>query len=208
LPGRRYKKLSTQSGSECYRCGRRGHFARDLQCLARGKTCTKCSQVGHFANVSITKFLATPGKSDVRYMQEDACGGGGGGADGYVFAIGGGNHGGKVVVNVGGVPVEMIIDSGASANVISQVTWEKLKKCHIKRVSQQNTKKLYAYGTVSPLDVIGTFTANITTMGNNVCQLKSRLKQKLTQAETLGYFDRSAKTKIIADAGPVGFGQS
>jgi len=30
------------------------------------------------------------------------------------------------------------------------------------------------------------------------------LKQWLTQAETLGYFDRNAKTKIIADASPMG----
>ena len=82
-----------------------------------------------------------------------------------MFVIAGGDHGGKVVVNIIGVPVEMIIDSGASANVISQASWEQLKKCHIRCVSQQNTKKLYAYGAVSPLEVIGTFTADIT-MGN------------------------------------------
>lgn len=34
----------------------------------------------------------------------------------------------------------------------------------------------------------------------------AELKRRLTQAETLGYFDRSAKTKIIADASPVGLG--
>ena len=61
--------------------------------------------------------------------------------------------------------MEMIIDSGTSANVISQASWEQLKKCHIKCVSQQNTKKLYAYGAISPLEVIGTFTVDIT-MGN------------------------------------------
>ena len=52
-------------------------------------------------------------------MQEDACGNDDD-DDEYVFAIAGGDHGGKVVVNIGGVPVEMIIDSGTSANVISQ----------------------------------------------------------------------------------------
>ena len=39
------------------------------------------------------------------------------------------------------------------------------KKCHIRCISRQNTKKLCAYGAVSPLEVIGTFTADIT-MGN------------------------------------------
>ena len=30
------------------------------------------------------------------------------------------------------------------------------------------------------------------------------LKRRLAEAETLGYFDRNAKTKIITDASPVG----
>lgn len=67
-----------------------------------------------------------------------------------MFAVVGGNLGGRVVVNIGGIPVEMIIDSGASANVISQALWEQLKKRHIKCVSKPNTKKLYAYGAVNP----------------------------------------------------------
>lgn len=51
LPRRTSRNYSAQSSSKCYRCGRRGHFARDFQCPARGKTCTKCSQVGYFAIV-------------------------------------------------------------------------------------------------------------------------------------------------------------
>ena len=65
-------------------------------------------------------------------------------------------------LNIGGIPVKMIIDSGASANVISQILWEQLKKQHIKCVSRRSTKKLYAYGVVTPLEVIGTFTADMT----------------------------------------------
>ena len=46
-----------------------------------------------------------------------------------------------VTVNIGGIPVEMIIDSGASANVISQTLRKPLKKQHIKCVSRRSTKK-------------------------------------------------------------------
>ena len=58
-------------------------------------------------------------------MQEDAYGDD---DDENVFAIAGGDHGGKVVVIIGGVPVEMIIDSWASANVISQASWKKTEQ--------------------------------------------------------------------------------
>ena len=65
-------------------------------------------------------------------------------------------------INIGGIPVEVIIDSGASANVINQALWEKLKKQHIKCVSRRSTKTLYAYGVVTPLEVIETFMADLT----------------------------------------------
>ena len=81
--------------------------------------------------------------------------------DEYVFAFAGDAQGGKLTVNIGGIPVEMIIDSGPRANVISQALWEQLKKQHIKCVSRRSTKKLYAYGAVTPLEVIGTFTADL-----------------------------------------------
>ena len=32
------------------------------------------------------------------------------------------------------------------------------------------------------------------------------LKKRLSSAETLGYFDKNAPTKVIADASPVGLG--
>jgi hypothetical protein len=53
---------------------------------------------------------------------------------------------GKVTVSVGRVQLEMVIDSGASTNVIDKHLWEDLKKKHIKCTSRKTTKKLYAYG--------------------------------------------------------------
>ena len=32
------------------------------------------------------------------------------------------------------------------------------------------------------------------------------LKKRLSSAETLGYFDKNAQTKVIADASPIGLG--
>lgn len=81
--------------------------------------------------------------------------------DEYVSAVAGKAKGGKIIVNIGGIPVKMVIDSGASANVISQALWEQMKKQHIKGVSRRSTKKLYGYGAAIPLEVIGTFTADV-----------------------------------------------
>ena len=74
--------------------------------------------------------------------------------------------------------MEMIIDSGASANVISQALLEQLKKQPIKCVSRRGTKKLYSYGAVTPLKVIGTFTTDLSLGSKNVSAEVSASKGK------------------------------
>ena len=55
----------------------------------------------------------------------------------------------------------MIIDSGASCNVISRNVWEYLKANKVACVSTKASKKLYAYGSNQPLQVAGMFTAEV-----------------------------------------------
>ena len=88
--------------------------------------------------------------------------------DEYAFTVKETLDTGKVTVFVGGVQLEIVIDSGASTNVIDKYLWEDLKKKHIKCTSRKTTKKLYAYGSTTPLTVIGTFTADVNVADRHV----------------------------------------
>ena len=68
---------------------------------------------------------------------------------------------GKIPVKIGGLPITMIIDSGASCNVIGRNVWEYLKANKVACVSTKASKKLYAYGSNQPLQVAGIFTAEV-----------------------------------------------
>ena len=51
---------------------------------------------------------------------------------------------GEIPVKIGGLPVTMIIDSGASCSVIGRNVWEYLKANKVACVSIKSSKKLYA----------------------------------------------------------------
>lgn len=54
----------------------------------------------------------------------------------------------------------MITDSGATCNVVSRDTWEDLETKKIKFKNSPSKKKLYPYGSRTPLEVCGTFWAD------------------------------------------------
>ena len=49
----------------------------------------------------------------------------------------------------------VLIDSGASCNVIDQATWEVLKKKSVQCESKKSSEKLFAYTQKDPIEVIG-----------------------------------------------------
>ena len=53
--------------------------------------------------------------------------------------------------------MKMVIDSGASTNIVDKGVWNDLKQQKIVCVSKKCDKKLYAYGSKKPLKVSGTF---------------------------------------------------
>lgn len=62
---------------------------------------------------------------------------------------------------IGGVKTKVIIDSGASCNVMSRDMWENLKKNKIICVSNKTDQIIKSYGNSKPLNVIGKFSADV-----------------------------------------------
>ena len=53
------------------------------------------------------------------------------------------------------------MDSGAAVNLIDAKLWERLKKQNITCKSEKTTRKLFAYGSDKPLDLLGKFNTQV-----------------------------------------------
>ncbi|KAL9986226.1 hypothetical protein ACROYT_G000337 [Oculina patagonica] len=176
-----YKGDASTRNVKCFCCGNVGHKANDHRCPARGKQCRWCKGTGHFEAVCKTKKKQNTGRGSggargprrpdarrkdgpphhVRQVEaEDKQ------SDDSEYAFGisddcNVSSDGKISVKIGGLPATMIIDSGASCNVIGRNVWEYLKANKVECVSSKVSKKLFAYGSNQPLQVAGTFTAEV-----------------------------------------------
>lgn len=63
---------------------------------------------------------------------------------------------------VGGIVLDLLIDSGASCNIIDEETWKWWKSQNIKCMSRKtDEKKIYAYGQNEALELLGEFDFDI-----------------------------------------------
>ena len=66
---------------------------------------------------------------------------------------------GVVTLRVGGV--HLLIDSGATSNLLGKPTWEWLKTQRIQCKIRKDAKVLFAYGNTKPLPTLEIFTAHV-----------------------------------------------
>lgn len=168
---------------ECLACGRVGHFARLCKgqgSSTRGKqpvTAAPEQQSGmkQSRNRQSVKNRPTYHKKELKQIElqgeeesnydDDQSND----DDDYTFQISGINavsDEDAVTVEVGGVSLKFMIDSGASVNVIDRNTWEYCKGKKIRCKSSGSDKQLYPYGA-EPIQVVGKFTTQAEIAGKS-----------------------------------------
>jgi hypothetical protein len=159
----KFQKHETGRQLRCYACGREGHIRTDAKCPAKGKKCRKCKKEGHFevcCETDTKKSRSWRRPATVRSVESDS-NHGNGNDDVYVFTVINGLGNSDFIIEVGGVKIPVIVDSGASVNVIDRCMWEWLKGRTVKCVSRLSDKQIYGCGNDKPLNVAGCFNANV-----------------------------------------------
>ena len=161
------RRLSPNEGDCCGNCGISGHKHTDPNCPARGQQCHRCKKTGHYGRVCRSSRFSRPRprNNPVRAVEEEA-------ADEpldsyptddeYNFHVDS-VHAvlARTSVHIDGHNVRMVIDSGASVNIVDSVAWDWMRdRDHRLRLTPSNVR-LYGYGAKQPLPTRGEFVGNL-----------------------------------------------
>ena len=133
----------------CYCCGNTGHRAKDIRCPANGKTCRSCGKVGHFATVcrSCPKpanytsppqnqaFQVSEHNNVTSYSDDDEC----------IFRVQQFPNLPTTDINVDGLSIAVVIDSGATVNIVDRDTYYELRALKNVEIMPSNIR-LFTYG--------------------------------------------------------------
>ena len=146
----------------CYRCGEPGHRTCNK---ARGKTCSRCGKQNHFAK-ACRSTQDPPTRTDEinelhkreedvvepsRYGTQDS-------SEEEIFTLqalhpDSSDNSARLSLQLNGFPTTLLIDSGASVNVLPLLVYQKVKQQGSK--PEPTSTRIYPYGSTHPLEVLG-----------------------------------------------------
>ena len=152
-PGRRTSTRGAPDQAEgrtrCFRCGRGNHDPDE--CFARTKKCHGCGRIGHFQRMCRGGDRPRSGRRQVYPVTTDH--------EDHVFRLSAADTEGTYPVQVSGKECDLLVDSGATCNVMSETLF---RDAFAGKRLLPNRNKLYAYGSGKPMTVIGQFKTSIT----------------------------------------------
>ena len=174
--GKRSNSTTGPVTDKCTACGRNGHKFGDSKCPARDKECHNCKKQHHFASQCWSKVnnsgnrvnnsnRSTRGKTVNCLETEESSTEEGKGA--FACKTHANFRFDKVVLNVGGVDLDVLVDSGSECNIIGIDTWNRLQSLGIRADIRETDIKLFPYTIDKPLSVHACFNAKITAGDNS-----------------------------------------
>ena len=179
-PAWQNKKPSPASDKACGNCGNQGHAAYSPKCPAMGKNCSKCGKLNHFADMCRSEPKQPKGQSQKKQQRQsrqngkdkadvvaDEVQGHTSDEDSdYSWAASQSHDTDRpvFVVGVNGQNFQLLADSGATVNILTQEDYEKL--LHRPTLMPHN-RKVFGYGGKVALCVKGKFTAKLSAAANN-----------------------------------------
>lgn len=148
---RRFGNKQGKSPRKCGKCG--GYAPHKNPCPAQGKVCKACGKIGHFAHVCRSKprtvaSVETGQTSDEEYE--------------YAYTVDHQENKKPPIcqLQINGRNVNMMIDSGASVNLLDEITFQRINS-HGSESLQPVHTKIYSYGSKVPLPTLGILTATV-----------------------------------------------
>lgn len=169
----------------CRTCGQRGHMSKN--CFVRhNKACFKCGENGHFARVCKSKkpgHVSTVSENNVSPnvdYDDDS-------DNDYVFTVNP-EQGNIMVASVNGKTFPILVDSGASQNIMSLKTFKSL---NVAKKLQDTDVKVYTYGSTEHLPLAGEINIDITLGG-----VESNLYFIVTKADAISVLSSKTSKKL------------
>ena len=152
----------------CRNCGRPWPHT-NAPCPARGKQCNSCGKPNHFAkfcrSTKVPSTSSAPTKRNsqhhtVRQVQSD-CNSSASDDEEYLFTVSSKDRKTpKACVKIENITVEMVVDTGASIDIIDEPTFAVLQKSTNVTLLPPKTR-IFAYGAATDLKVLGIFNATL-----------------------------------------------